>query len=600
MDKPATSPATTSAGPVNWVKAHWVGLTLLAIVLAGAALRLFILNKAHFMADGDEDMTGLMAQQILQGQRPIFTLGIPYMGAAEAYFTAFLYYIFGQSAWAMKMGTFLAALGLIWLNYLIARRYFNSAVAGLLTATLTAFPSLYFTILELRAWNFETETPVLGDLLLLVSWALIWGSSTRPEAARFWGYTRREWLLWGALGLLAGVGFYGNLQTIFYDVPIIFFLFLKDKLFFVRPFVLIVLAGFMIGSIPFWIYNLAPSWQTITFYLNTPAYAGPIQLKLQTPNWETISFFLKGGGEKKSVPEVLQHYAQYSWPVAAGAYNYWFDTNRFFGLFLNATFLLAIVGWTVARWRGLLGWFRLSFKPSQPVDLLLLLVFCSPIIYVLWGAGNVAFTEIDTTGRYLWSLIAVLPVMLGGGLAALIRWIPAQLSRFKLKQAKAVALVLPLLVLVGVIGTNLVLYRHADFVASFQSPYFPELRPPLDNGPVISYLESQHIEYATCNHWVGLRITLESGQAVKCVDYADIAIGGAVRFPDFTANIQQPGLRVAFVILNLSDGAAPMEKRLQELGVQYTRQDFDPYIVIIPTSRPVSPREVIEQLHYPL
>jgi hypothetical protein len=77
-------------------------------------------------------------------------------------------------------------------------------------------------------------------------------------------------------------------------------------------------------------------------------------------------------------------------------------------------------------------------------------------------------------------------------------------------------------------------------------------------------------------------------------------VGGLDRFERYSQAIKAPGLRVAFVLLNLEDGADPMERRLKALGVSYTRQDFPPYIVIIPTSRPVSPDEVIEQLHYPL
>ena len=541
-------------------------------MMGAAALRLFILYKAHFVGDGDEALTGIMANHILQGDRPIFLYGSPYMGATEAYFTAGWEALFGVSSWAMKVSALVASLAVVGLNYAVARRYIGTATAGLFAATLTALPSLYFAVTSLRAWNHSTETIICGQLLLLLTWAIIWGRPEDAEARRWWGYSRRDWTLWGLLGLTVGYSFYGHMLAFFYYVPIVIFLFFKDKLFFVKPTALIALVGFAVGSSPWWLYNLTNGWATLTY------------------------FFKPNDTHKESAGRVLQHYAEVSWPVATGAYNYWFATGAVLGIFLSSVYLLCLLGWAVARWRGLLGWARLSLAAGRPVDLLILLVIFCPILYVFWGAGNVAFTPLDTTGRYLLPLMGVLPVLLGGGLTTLT----GQGGRLRIRRGKLVAWGMAGLLLMAVVGSNLALYRHADYLTAFQSPYFPELRPPEDNRPLITYLKSQGIEYATCNHWVGNRIILDSQDAIKCVDAHDLSVGGLDRFPIYSRQIALPGQRVAFVLLNLADGAAPMEARLKSLGVAYSRRDLLPYIVIIPISRPVSPDEVIEQLHYPL
>lgn len=558
---------------------HWAGIALTALILAGAALRLYILFKSHGIGDGDEALTGVMALDIQKGELPAFTYGQPYMAATEAYFTAVVYWLTGFHSWGMKVLPFLASLGIIWLNYLLAWRFLDSRLAGLFAAALTAFPSLYFSILGLRAYNHSTETMLGGQILLLVAGIILWGRPPGENEPKKWGYTRREWLLWAALGVTAGVNFYGHGLSLFYFVPVIFFLFLKDKLFFVRPTALATIAGFLIGSLPWWIYNLLTNWHTLGYYFKPP-----------DPN-------------KKAALDVLGHFANFSWPLSTGAFNYWFTTPAFIGIFLNVVFTLALVGWLVARWRGIAGWFRLSFKPSRPIDLILLTIILAPVLYLLWGFGNVAFTDLDTTGRYLLPLLSILPVMVGGGLAKLSESLPGRLAalrNFSDTRRKAVSYGLGVVVLLGVIGGNLLLYRGVDYVSAFQTPYFPQLRPPDNNTPLINYLKSQGIEYATCNHWVGNRIILDSAEAVKCVDWHDLSVGGLDRFERYSQGIKAPGLRVAFVLLNLEDGAAPMEARLKALGVTYTRQDILPYIVIIPTSRPVSPDEVIEQLHYPL
>lgn len=567
-----------------WARTHWAGLVFSLIVLAGAVLRLYILFKSHGIGDGDEALTGVMALDIQKGEFPAFTYGQPYMAATEAYFTALVYYLFGFHSWGMKVLPFLVSLGLIWLNYLLGRRFLDSKLAGLFAAALTAVPSLYFAVLGLRAYNHSTETMFGGQLLLLVAGAILWGKpkeQVKEEAtsrAWIWGYSRREWLLWLALGLVAGVNFYGHGLSLFFFVPVIFFLFLKDKLFFVRPTAAATILGFLVGSFPWWLYNLLTNWHTLGYYF-----------KPSDPN-------------KKPALDVLGHFFGYSWPLSTGAYNYWFVTPGFIGIFLNVLFSVVVIGWLIARWRGLVGWFRLSFHPSRPVDLLLLTALLMPILYLLWGFGNVAFTDLDTTGRYLLPLMSILPVLVGGGLAKLAESLPGitTLHNLRKDRVKGFSYGLALVFLLGILGGNLWLYRGVDYPSVFQSPYFPQIRPPLDNGPLINYLKSQGIEYATCNHWVGNRIILDSQEAIKCVDYHDLSVGGLDRFEKYSQAIKQPGLRVAFVLLNLDDGAAPLEKRLQQLGVTYTRQDFLPYIVIIPTSRPVSPDEVIEQLHYPL
>ncbi len=570
-----------AVGGLDWARRHWAGLGLTAILLLAAGLRLFVLFKMHFIYDGDEAMTGVMAKHILEGERPIFTYGMPYMAPTEAYFTAFVYALFGVSGWGMKVAPFLASLGVVALNYALGRRLIGSKGAGLCAALLTALPSLYLMVTSLRAWNHSTETILGGQILLWLTAAIIWeptpaaSDASLARARRWWGYTRREWLLWAGLGLVVGISFYGHMLAVFYYVPVVIFLFFKDKLFPFRPLALAGAVGFLAGSWPWWVYNLGS-------------------------DWATIRYFSDHGGRKEAAADVLRFWFSHSWPLATGAYNYWFFTGLALALGLNVVFSLTILGWVGVRWRGLAGWGRLSLKGSRPVDLLLLQVLVSPFVYLALGQGNVAFQPLDTTGRYLLPLMGTLPVLLGGGLASLAGWLPPRLRFLPVRQRPVAAYALAGLVLLGVIGANLYQYRRADFVATAQSPYFPRLRPPVDNGPVISYLHSQGIEYATCNHWVGHRLILDSAEAVKCVDYHDLSVGGLDRFARYSAALKIPGLRWGFVLLNLEDGSTVLENRLKALGVSYTRQEIAPYLVIIPTSRPVSPTEVVEGLHYPL
>jgi len=553
---------------VGWVMHHWAGLILGLLVLGGAGLRLFILGKAHFIGDGDEALIGLMAKHITEGRFPVFTYGLPYMAATESYFIAPIYALFGVSETGMKIAPWLASCGLIILNYLLARRFFGNQLAGVLAATLTAFPPLYLTITGLRAWGNFIETLLLGDLLFLLAYYLVFEAKSTPA---------QNWKLWGCFGLVVGYSFYGYWLAAFYYLPIFFFIFLKDKLFFLRRPFWLFMAAFFVGSLPFWLYNLFNNWATFHFFFDSP----PGQ----------------SGSGKVPALNVLQFFLTESLGLAIGSFNYWFTVNPVFGWALPLIYGSILAGWLVARWRGIAGWFRLSVRPARPVDMLLLFGLLSPLLYIISGVGNNAFAlpGVDTTGRYLLPLMGIAPLLLGGGLAAL----PGLGQGLSYSWGWRLGASLAGAGLLLLLFCNLYLYRKADFGLTFQSPYYMSLRPPADNRPVIHYFKQEGIEYATCNHWVGNRLMLNAADALKCVDYYDLQQGGLERFPRLTAALLEPGRRIGFLLVNPSADPLPLEERLKALGVSYTRRDFAPYSVIIPRSRPVSPSEVLEALRFP-
>jgi hypothetical protein len=289
---------------------------------------------------------------------------------------------------------------------------------------------------------------------------------------------------------------------------------------------------------------------------------------------------------------VLSFFFQQSLPLVVGAQDFWQPTNQLINLALQGALLLVLVVWLYLRWRGLWGWFRLSLSAAHPLDMLLLLILLSPALYLFSGVGNnaLALPGVDTTGRYLLPLMAVAPLLIAGLLARLPELLPL----------KNIGLGLAGLAMLLFLFCYLWPYRQADYVVAFQSSYFTNLRPPLDNQPALDYLKSQGVEYATCNHWVGNRLMLDAKETVKCVDYYDVQVQkGPERFPKLTEAIRQPNLKVGFVLVNPTFGPTPLEAKLKDLGVAFTRRDISPYTIIIPTSRTVAPAEVVEALGYP-
>ncbi len=524
----------------------------LLMTLAGG-LRWRALSQAHFILDGDEAVTGLMARHLTtRGEFAFFLYGQPYMAPTDAWIAApFMAFIDGP-VW-VKAGPFLWSVAFVGLNGWMAWLFFESERAGVLAALLTALPPLYFLVNDLRAWGSYAITPVLGNLLFMLAYALVFRQPAPRRAAG----------LWFLLGLAAGFGFYAFWLIAFYYIPIAFFLLLKDKRFFMRPGFGFGLAGFGVGSLPLWWYNFETGFATFRYFAPKPGGDS-------IPAAQAFTFFLTD-----SLPRVI------GMRPTGGVINW----------MLCALWIAIGFGWLMARWRGGRSGFTRSLCEARPVDMLLLLGVTAPML--LWASGVIgtAFVlpDVDTTGRYLLPLMGAAPVLAGGAFARLAEWSAAR--RVGTRAAAA-----------GVIGMllgHMLPYPSADFVALSQSPYYTILRPPLDNRPVIDYLRSQGIEYATCNHWVGNRLMLESDETIKCVDYYDVRAGGVDRFPALTATLREPGRRIAFVLVNPSRDPTPLEARLRALGVDFTRRDLAPYAIIIPTSRPVAPDEVVAALGYP-
>ena len=140
----------------------------LLLVIAGLGLRLVLLIQADWRYDYDEGMVGLQVRHILQGERPIFHPGQPYLAALESYLIAPWFAVFGSNAVTLKIvpwllsGVYIGTTG--WLGW----RVFDRQV-GVLSALLAAFAPSYLLVVGMKTWGATAETLVLGNLALIAA-----------------------------------------------------------------------------------------------------------------------------------------------------------------------------------------------------------------------------------------------------------------------------------------------------------------------------------------------------------------------------------------------------------------------------------------------
>ncbi len=273
----------------------WVWAALALIVAAGLKIGLLLADRVPFNAD--EAIVALMARHILQGARPIFFYGQAYMGSLDAFLVAAGFALFGQQVWVIRLVQGLLYSSVMVTTGLLGRQVFGCGWVGVLAMWLLAIPPVNVTLYTTASLGGYGEALLLGNLSLLVGLKLITQLRTHHAARSGWGW-------WLVLGVLTGLGLWAFGLALVFSVPILVYLFLLS----VRPQLqrgpadaqlepgagrvswlaafwqrsgvawLALLAGGLLGALPWVIYALQHGLWRLLFELGGGAIAGVEQL----------------------------------------------------------------------------------------------------------------------------------------------------------------------------------------------------------------------------------------------------------------------------------------------------------------------------------
>jgi len=234
---------------------EWAIWVLLLVTAAGWKALLLIQNVVPFNAD--EAVVGLMARHILAGARPIFFYGQAYMGSLDAFWVALGFSIFGSQVWVIRLMQLLLYLATIITTVLLGRAATGSRKAGWIAGVLMALPTVNVTLYTTASLGGYGEALLIGNLILLTGMRLL----------RELDHGMFAWLTWAGLGFLGGLGLWTHGMTLVYLAPVglavlIHLLRTKGWLQTGRFWgcVAAVAAGFILGSLPWWIYAFQAGW----------------------------------------------------------------------------------------------------------------------------------------------------------------------------------------------------------------------------------------------------------------------------------------------------------------------------------------------------
>jgi len=328
----------------------------LIILTIGIIARLLPIKNLPF--DSDEAIVGLMGKHILEGELPWLYYGDSYGGILEPILASWSFLFNGVSRVSLYLIPFVFSILFIISIYQLGCELYNREIA-LLSMLLAAVPPFKPGFYSALANGGYIEVLWLGNLILLLTHRLAAQKETLSFLPLFF------------LGLLWGIAWWTHpLSLIFLFTGFCFFT-LINKEWIVKGKVLITVLGFLLGSIPFWIWNIRHQFPFLQFTQSQEKQK--LVEKISKFFYQFIEFF------NASLKEQIS----------------------FIALALATLFLLSLVFLIVGK-----KWLREKFPSSHGLTLLLIFFMSFCFIYV----GS-RFSEKNAL-RYILPLYSIIPITL--------------------------------------------------------------------------------------------------------------------------------------------------------------------------------------------
>jgi 4-amino-4-deoxy-L-arabinose transferase-like glycosyltransferase len=512
--------------PFDYTRLANPRVALAAVLLAAAALRLWLLAHDVPTLNSDEATVGLMALHILHGQWTVFYWGQSYMGSLEAILAAPWIALFGPTSFALHLAPMVASLGFLATVYALGKRLFSRSV-GLVSAALLAVGPPFFVVLSLRALGGYPETLLFGNLLLLLALR-----GRRPA---------RQGLRDAALfGLIAGLALWTNLLVIPYLLATGAIFWWQRRTDLCRRNGVALALGLLVGAAPALVYNVLHSGVTVTTILG-------------------LTLLGTGGHTSAPATSLAQAVVRelfISLPILVGSFlpgnqvsgltvvDFWRGASArpvAYALDLLpaavALALLVFVAISIPRdWRGLRdpadpkpqsAGERETRLTNQGTAALLLILLCYAAAFAVSKAPDIA-----TSPRYLFPLYAGTPLLVAaaGRLFRRLTDSPRFQSALRSRWAAAPALAVLVALLAWSLAGTLAL-APADTAARDHSIWIAG-----SDAALVRLLHAHHVTTVISNdYWEGLRLTYSSGESVIAVMVTPEGHPGFNRYPPYVA-----------------------------------------------------------------
>lgn len=526
---------TCLLGGFNVTK-KWAVFWMAIIIFITWTVRWRVVAGPLSILESDESVPGLMAMNILRGDRPVFYWGQYYLGAIEMYATAFIFSVAGVSSLTFKFVPIVNSVLFIVTLYLIGRDFFNRRV-GVLSAGFASVALL----LVVRGVKGTGYGPVLvfGNLAL---WRV---TCLRKKVAT----VQLKWQIGmelAFLGGLCGLAFWAHPMGVAYILPIIIWLIQcssglrhsshlvgSERLCLDIEYAVAFISGSLVGMSPFLLENIRTGWMTfhsvedasipltdwlthlIDFRVTFPILLGFLQ-----PTSNVIGFWDK---------------------VATHRFVYWL------GLVLGTGFAF----WALVELIRVLR----NFLQTRDihVDWVLLYTLMGTCCFAILSR----FASL-TEPRYLLPLYSCIPFLIG------------RLEQMHLRQ---IPLACAVFLYVGLSFVNIFGLMNLD--PNLNLPCVKGQPYPVNLTPLIEQLERENIDAAYADYWICYRLMFEAQESVKCAVIEGLD-GGWNRYPHY-ASVVENAPNPAWIFVAGSEFDVKFRNYLSNWHVENTRMELDGY-----------------------
>lgn len=522
---------------------HAQASLLAVIVLVGAILRLWYLLATEAMIESDEAIVGLQAFGILRGEMPFFYPGQIFGSSFESYLVAGAIAMAGASPWTLKVVPFIFSMLFILASYWLGKEFYNPQL-GLLSALFAALCPIPLLVLSLKAFGGYVETPVLGNIILILLGRILYGGE--KSASRFY--------LPVLLGMTCGFAFWVNPQSFYYLIPAGLLLLVSRNL---RNMALFAPA-FALGTSPFFFGLFFAFSKDVAL---RQVSGGMVPLKDLWP----------------SVKKAVSYFLTDTLPAIWGA-------RPPEGPFPTGPLLIAIPICAVAL--GFEVWRLWRNRREERAWILGVTFLLSPFVFILGALNNGNFTAIipdsGILNHYILPFYSFVLPLLAASIWRL--WVNRRRSGLALT--------------VLILGINLGGVMTTDMIEQTRSVFVNVPLPP-SNRPLIEALEEEGIRHIYTFNWIGYVLIFETGERILAFDYVD-SLYGMDCLPQYSQTVEKAQEAPAYVLFNPRwKRPPPLEKRLKEMGVSFEKKALEDFIIYYNLSRRVHPSEVRETLVWP-
>lgn len=231
-------------------------LILILLLIIGGAVRVHSAWRYRHMINLDAGVVALMAKHMVEGLPwPAFFYGQPHMGSLEALFSALFCRIFGVSGFAVNLGTALVSFGLLPVVYFWGKDLAGKRAGQIAVAFLCVGPGGFYHYNGSPRGGYAAALTFGAFVLFYATRMCIRWAETREQRAR-------DFFL---LGIGAGLAWWSSQLTTaaLLSAALLLLCVLRARAFTCRIFC--GLLGFLLGSLPLWLYNLRNDWATFQF-----------------------------------------------------------------------------------------------------------------------------------------------------------------------------------------------------------------------------------------------------------------------------------------------------------------------------------------------